>query len=85
MDGYVLGASFDSGSVLRWYFNHVLDVPHTHGFELALYIEPGQEYEVFLQGPGSPCSIPTSGRRSLIFSVTLRSRRGKSTDGSRAV
>lgn len=61
MDGYVLGASFDSGSVLRWYFNHVLDVPHAHGFELAQSVTPGDEYEVFLQGHRSPLYDPSVG------------------------
>ncbi|RQG86739.1 xylulose kinase [Natrarchaeobius halalkaliphilus] len=61
LDGYILGASFDSGSVLRWYFNHVLDVAPEHGFELAKSIAPGQEYEVFLQGHRSPLYDPSVG------------------------
>jgi len=61
LDGYILGASFDSGSVLRWYFDHVLDITHEHGFELAKSLEPGQEYDVFLQGHRSPLYDPSVG------------------------
>ncbi|RQG99168.1 FGGY family carbohydrate kinase [Natrarchaeobius oligotrophus] len=61
LDGYILGASFDSGSVLRWYFDHVLDVAPEHGFELAKSTTPGDEYEVFLQGHRSPLYNPAVG------------------------
>lgn len=59
--GYLLGGSFDSGSVLRWYFNHVLDIPHEHGFKLAKSVASGEEYEVFLPGDRSPMYNPSVG------------------------
>lgn len=61
VDGYLLGGSFDSGSILQWYFNHLLDIPPDHGFELAKSVVPGEEYEIFLQGDRSPMYDPSVG------------------------
>lgn len=60
LDGYILGGFFDTGSVLRWYFDHVLDIPPDHGFELAKSVSPDQEYDVFLQGLSSESAGGTS-------------------------
>jgi len=61
LDGYVPGASFDTGNVLRWFFDRVLDCPPERGIELARSVPEGEEYELFLQGNRSPFFDPTVG------------------------
>lgn len=65
LEGYVPGASFGSGSVLRWFFDRVLDRPAERGLELAKSVPPGEEYEVFLQGNRSPLFDPAVGNSIL--------------------
>jgi xylulokinase len=61
LDGYLPGAAFDSGNVLRWFFDRVLDSTAERGLELAQSVESGDEYEVFLQGNRSPFFDPSVG------------------------
>jgi len=58
IEGYLPGAAFDSGNVLRWYFDRILDCSTERGLELARSVD--EEYEVFLQGNRSPFFDPTA-------------------------
>jgi len=61
LEGYLPGAAFDSGNVLRWFLERVLDRTETRGLELAESVPPGEEYEVLLQGNRSPFFDPSIG------------------------
>jgi xylulokinase len=61
LDGYLPGAAFDSGNVLRWFFDRVLDCSPERGLELAQSVPTGEAYEVFLQGNRSPFFDPSVG------------------------
>lgn len=50
IDGYVPGTSFDSGSALRWFSEHILDVPVERGLEVARSVPAGEETQVYLPG-----------------------------------
>lgn len=54
IDGYVAGAAFDTGVILRWWCENVLDITLEEGLELAMATTPGDEPRVFLQGDRSP-------------------------------
>jgi len=54
IDGYVAGAAFDTGVVLRWWCENVLDVSLGEGLKLAEATKAGEEPRVFLQGDRSP-------------------------------
>lgn len=54
LDGYLPGAAFDTGNLLRWFFDRILDCPPKRGLELAQQIPNGEEYEMFLKGNRSP-------------------------------
>jgi sugar (pentulose or hexulose) kinase len=54
VDGYLPGAAFDTGNVLRWVFSRVLNCTPERGMELARATASGSEYEVFLKGDRSP-------------------------------
>ncbi len=71
LDGYLLSASFDSGSVLRWYFDRVLNIPHKYAFELAESVPHGEEYDVFLQSHRSPLYDPAVGTSILGINCDL--------------
>jgi xylulokinase len=50
IDGYVPGTSFDSGNALRWFSEHVLNLPVERALELARSVTPGEENQVYLPG-----------------------------------
>lgn len=54
IEGYVPGAAFETGVILRWFCTHVLDLDQEQGLGLAKTVDPGDEYEVFIQGNRSP-------------------------------
>lgn len=54
IEGYLPGAAFDSGVVLRWFCEQVLDIDRERGLELARRVETGEEPRVYLQGNRSP-------------------------------
>ncbi|RQG93565.1 FGGY family carbohydrate kinase [Natrarchaeobius chitinivorans] len=59
IEGYLPGAAFDSGNVLRWFFDRVLDCSTERGLELARSVD--DEYDVFLPGNRSPFFDPAIG------------------------
>jgi xylulokinase len=61
LEGYLPGASFDSGAVLNWFCDRLMDCTRERGLELARETPPGEEYEVFLQGSRSPFFDPDVG------------------------
>lgn len=54
LDGYLPGASFDTGNLLRWVFDRILNCTPERGLELAQQVPNGEEYEIFLKGNRSP-------------------------------
>jgi len=61
LEGYLPGASFDSGAVFNWFCDRLLGCTRERGLELARETPPGEEYEVFLQGSRSPFFDPDVG------------------------
>jgi xylulokinase len=61
LEGYLLGASFESGNALRWFFDRVIDCPEQRGLELAKSVPPGAGYETFPPGNRSPFFDPAVG------------------------
>ena len=61
LDGYLPGASFDSGAVFEWFCDRLFDCSPRRGLELARETPAGDEYEVFLQGRRSPFFDPELG------------------------
>ena len=63
IEGYLSGASFESGNTLRWFFDRVIDCTEQRGLELASTVPPGKEYEIFPpanRGPFSEASVGSS-------------------------
>ncbi|WP_049967500.1 FGGY family carbohydrate kinase [Haloferax prahovense] len=54
IDGYLPGASFDTGNLLRWFFDRILNCTPERGLELARQVPSGHGYEMFLKGNRSP-------------------------------
>lgn len=54
IDGYLPGASFESGNAIRWFFDRVMNCSEEHGLELANEVAPGEEYNVFPPGNRGP-------------------------------
>ena len=54
IEGYLAGAAFESGVVLEWICERLLDIDQHRGVELARAVNPEEEYELFLQGNRSP-------------------------------
>lgn len=61
IEGYLPGAAFDSGNMLRWICDRLLDCSVSRGLKLAQKTPPGEEYRMFLQGNRSPFFDPTAG------------------------
>jgi xylulokinase len=61
IEGYLPGASFESGNAMRWFFDRVINCTEQRGLELANKIAPGEEYEMFPAGNRGPFSNPTVG------------------------
>lgn len=61
IDGYLPGASFESGNALRWFFDRVIDCTEERGLELANTVPPGEEYEMFPPGNRGPFFDPDVG------------------------
>lgn len=61
IDGYLPGASFESGNALRWFFDRVIDCTEERGLELANTVPPGEEYQMFPPGNHGPFFDPTVG------------------------
>jgi xylulokinase len=61
LDGYLLGASFESGNALRWFFDRVIDCTEQRGLELAKSVPAGEEYEMYPPGNRSPFFDPAVG------------------------
>jgi xylulokinase len=59
IEGYLPGAAFDSGNVLRWFCDRFLDRTTERGLELAR--SANEEYDVFLPGNRSPFFDPEIG------------------------
>jgi len=65
IEGYLAGASFDTGVVLRWFCDTLFDCSLERGLELARQTPAGEEYEVYLQGNRSPFFDPKIGNAVL--------------------
>lgn len=61
IEGYLPSAAFDSGVVLRWFCEQVLDIDRERGLRLARTIPAGEEPRVFLQGNRNPFFDPEMG------------------------
>lgn len=61
VEGYLPGASFESGNALQWFFDTVLDCTNGRGLELAKSAPMGKEYEVFPPGNRGPFFDPSIG------------------------
>ncbi|WP_129115422.1 hypothetical protein [Halegenticoccus tardaugens] len=61
IEGYLPGAAFDTGVVLRWFCTHVLGVSEARGLELARSIDAGDEPRAYLQGNRSLFFDPEMG------------------------
>lgn len=59
--GYLPGASFESGNILQWFFDTVLDCSNERGIELAKSTPMGEEYTVFPPGNRGPFFDPSIG------------------------
>lgn len=65
IEGYLPGAAFETGVILRWISETLLDVDERRGLELARAVESGDEYDVYLQGNRSPFFDPEMGNSML--------------------
>ena len=65
IEGYLPGASFDTGVVFEWFCDRLFDCSPGRGLELARETPPGEEYQVFLQGNRSPFFDPEIGNSVL--------------------
>jgi len=65
IEGYLPGASFDTGVVLDWFCENLFDCSLERGLELARETPAGEEYEVFLAGNRSPFYDPETGNAVL--------------------
>lgn len=63
--GYLPGAAFDTGVVMQWFCDRLLNCSQERGLELAQRTAPGDEYEVYLQGNRSPFFDPGIGNSLL--------------------
>jgi xylulokinase len=61
IEGYLPGAAFDTGVVLRAFCEQVLDISQEEGLKLARRVEPGDEPRIYLQGDRSPFFDPRVG------------------------
>ena len=61
IEGYLPSAAFDSGVVLRWFCEQVLDIDRERGVNLARAVTAGEEPRVYLQGNRSPFFDPKMG------------------------
>lgn len=61
IEGYLPGAAFDSGVILRWFCERILDIDRDEGLELARGVDAGEEPRLFLQGNRSPFFDPEMG------------------------
>jgi xylulokinase len=61
IEGYLPGAAFETGTVLRWFCEKVFDIEESEGLKLAQRVSPGEEYEMVLQGNRSPFFDPEMG------------------------
>lgn len=61
IEGYLPGAAFETGTVLRWFCEKVFDIKESEGLKLAQRVDPGEEYEMVLQGNRSPFFDPEMG------------------------
>lgn len=61
IDGYLPGAAFETGVVMEWFCEKLLDIGTAEGLELARAVDPGEEYEMVLQGNRSPFFDPEMG------------------------
>ncbi|MFC7157187.1 FGGY family carbohydrate kinase [Halomarina halobia] len=61
IEGYLPGAAFDTGVVLRWLCEQVLDIRQERGLELARAVDSDDEPRVYLQGNRSPFFDPGMG------------------------
>lgn len=59
--GYIPGAAFDSGVILRWFCEQILSIERAEGLKLAREIDAGEEPRVFVQGDRSPFFDPQMG------------------------
>jgi len=58
IEGYLPGTAFESGELIRWFCDRVLDTTTQRGLELAGSAPPGEEYELFLPGNPGPFFEP---------------------------
>ena len=61
VEGYLPGASFDSGNVLQWFSEHVLNRDVERSLEIASSVRPGEEAHVYLPGNRGPFHDPDFG------------------------
>lgn len=61
IEGYLAGAAFETGIVLRWFCEQVLNLDQEGGLELARETEVGSEYGFYPQGDRSPFFDPSLG------------------------
>ncbi|KXA98892.1 hypothetical protein AKJ39_00245 [candidate division MSBL1 archaeon SCGC-AAA259J03] len=61
IEGYIAGAAFETGIILRWFCNKVLGIGQEEGLKLAQDSQFGAEYGFFPQGDRSPFFDPDLG------------------------
>lgn len=61
IEGYFAGAAVQTGLVLRWFCRKVFELDEQAGLDLAQRVDPGDEYEMVLQGDRSPFFDPEMG------------------------
>lgn len=54
IEGYLPGASFESGNAIRWFFDRVMNCSEEYGLKLANNVQPGEEYKIFPPGNRGP-------------------------------
>ncbi|WP_231186407.1 FGGY family carbohydrate kinase [Haladaptatus sp. DYF46] len=67
IQGYLASAAFDTGYILRWFCENVLDTSLSSGLKLAQSTNAGDEPRVFIQGDRSPFFNPDVGTTILDF------------------
>ena len=65
IEGYLASAAFDTGVVLQWFCENVLDLSVEEGLRLAQSTTPGDEPRVYLQADRSPFFNPDMGTTML--------------------